>query len=92
MLLVILKAYDCVQIFGKDCTWIYRDSSSKSNGLIGYFCMSSIWFCSETAVKFLICEHCFLSLLSFKQVVFLNISNGVVGTFILTANMMALQK
>lgn len=92
MLLVILKAYDCVQIFGKDCTWIYRDSSSKSNGLIGYFCMSSSWFCSETAVKFLICEHCFLSLLSFKQVVFLNISNGVVGTFILTANMMALQK
>ena len=69
MLLVILKAYDCVQIFGKDCTWIYRDSSSKSNGLIGYFCMSSSWFCSETAVKFLICEHCFLSLLSFKQVV-----------------------
>jgi len=92
MLLVILKAYDCVQIFGKDCTWIYRDSSSKSNGLIGYFCVSSSWFCSETAVKFLICEHCFLSLLSFKQVVFLNISNGVVGTFILTANMMALQK
>lgn len=64
----------------------------KSNGLIGYFCMSSSWFCSETAVQSLICEHRLLSLLSFKQVVFLNISHAAVGTYILTTNMMALQK
>lgn len=54
--------------------------------------MSSSWFCSETAVQFLICEHRLLSLLSFKQVVFLNISHAAVGTYILTTNMMALQK
>lgn len=54
--------------------------------------MSSSWFCSETAVQSLICEHHLLSLLSFKQVVFLNISHAAVGTYILTTNMMALQK
>lgn len=38
MSLVILKAHDCVWLFGKDCTWQYRDST-KSDDLIERYSM-----------------------------------------------------